>query len=108
MRNLSVLPWPKYLWKKDKIKIVHLIIFSTFFLVGINSYDDYGVSIDEYFHYTNGQHYYSFFKGLFFESNNYISADELRESWQFHHFKDPAIFDFIIAFIVDLFQLKNL
>ena len=37
-----------------------------------------------------------------------MTIEELKDSFKYHHFKDPAIFDFIIAFIIDLFELKNL
>ena len=83
-------------------------LFLIFFFIGLNSFQDYGVSIDEYYHHTNGQHYYSFFKGIFFEGSGYLTKNELKESFKYHHFKDPAIFDFTISFFVDVFNLKNL
>lgn len=94
--------------KIDKDFFIYLTLFIIFFVVGLNSYKDYGVSIDEYYHYSNGLHYYSFFKGLFFSSDDFLNIHELKDSWKYHHFKDPAIFDFIIAFIVDLFSLDDL
>ena len=36
--------------------LIGLILF-VFFLIGINIYKDYGVSIDEHYHYINGLHY---------------------------------------------------
>ena len=91
---------------KDKLSIFFL--FLIFLFIGLNSFQDYGVSIDEYYHYTNGQHYYSFFKGIFFEGNEYLTRAELKDSFKHHHFKDPAIFDFIISFFIDIFDLKKL
>ena len=94
--------------KIDKFFFLYFLFFLIFLLIGLNSFKDYGVSIDENYHYTNGLHYYSFFKGLFFNGSEYLTIEELKDSFKYHHFKDPAIFDFIIAFIIDLFELKNL
>ena len=97
-----------YLNKKiDKKFLIYSLFFFVFLLVGIYSFDDYGISIDENYHYTNGLHYYSFLKGILFPGGKYLTIQELRESFQYHHFKDPAIFDLIIAFITDLFNLEN-
>tara|TARA_X000000950_G_scaffold135643_1_gene168776 strand:- start:571 stop:2187 length:1617 start_codon:yes stop_codon:yes gene_type:complete len=97
-----------YLNKKiDKKFLIYSLFFFVFLLVGIYSFDDYGISIDENYHYTNGLHYYSFLKGILFPGGEYLTIQELRESFQYHHFKDPAIFDLIIAFITDLFNLEN-
>ena len=52
--------------KIDKFFFLYFLFFLIFLLIGLNSFKDYGVSIDENYHYTNGLHYYSFFKGLFF------------------------------------------
>jgi len=97
-----------HLKKLNKHSVIYFLFFLIFLVVGINSYEDYGVSIDENYHHINGLHYYSFFKGLFLNSNEYLSIQDLKESWSQHHFKNPAVFDFIIAFIIDLFELKDL
>ena len=93
--------------KLNKHSVIYFLFFFIFLVVGINSYEDYGVSIDENYHHINGLHYYSFFKGLFINSSEYLSIQDLKESWSQHHFKDPAFFDFIIAFIIDSFELKD-
>ena len=87
--------------------LIGLILF-VFFLIGINIYKDYGVSIDEHYHYTNGLHYYSFLKGLFSENSKYINITELRDSFQNFHFKNPALFDLIFAFLKDVFNMQDL
>jgi len=97
-----------HLKKLNKHSVIYFLFFLIFLVVGINSYEDYGVSIDENYHHINGLHYYSFFKGLFLNTNEYLSIQDLKESWSQHHFKNPAVFDFIIAFIIDLFELKDL
>ena len=33
---------------------------------------------------------------------------ELRESFQYHHFKNPALFDLIFAFLKDVFNMQDL
>ena len=80
--------------KINIFSIVYFLIFSTFFIIGLNSFKDYGVSIDEHFHLTSGELYYSFFKGLFSNNTQFITLDELKYSFKDHYFKDPAIFDF--------------
>ena len=57
----------KRITKIDGNYFLYFLIFACFLLVGILSFKDYGVSIDEHFHYSNGAHYYNFLKGLFFK-----------------------------------------
>ena len=42
------------LLKQNSSKVIILIIFSGLFLVGINTYQDYGISVDEKFQRSNG------------------------------------------------------
>ena len=94
--------------KINIFSIVYFLIFSTFFIIGLNSFKDYGVSIDEHFHLTSGELYYSFFKGLFSNNTQFITLDELKYSFKDHYFKDPAIFDFSTAFLVDILNIKDI
>ena len=50
--------------KINKSSILYFSIFFIFLLIGLNSYKDYGVSIDENWLQISGVRYYSFFKGL--------------------------------------------
>lgn len=93
--------------KINKNFFIYFSIFFTFLLIGIISFKDYGISIDEHFHHINGQHYYSFFKGLFFNDGEYLTYEELKNSFKAHHFKNPAIFDFIIVFLAETFEIKD-
>jgi len=68
----------KRITKIDGNYFLYFLIFACFFLVGILSFKDYGVSIDEHFHYSNGAHYYNFLKGLFFSNPNSVSIAEIK------------------------------
>lgn len=92
--------------KKDSL--IYPFIFFSFLIIGLNSFKDYGVSIDENFHVTNGEHYYSFFKGLFFSNEEFITLEELKKSFKDHYFKDPAIFDFSVSILVDIFNIQDI
>ena len=60
-----------YINKKINIDLFLIgLILLVFFLIGLNSYEDYGVSIDEHYHYSNGLHYYSFSKVYFQKIQN--------------------------------------
>ena len=86
--------------KINKSSILYFSIFFIFLLIGLNSYKDYGISIDENWHQISGEHYYSFFKGLFLNNPEFLTLNELKQLFKVHSTKDPAIFDFIIAFIM--------
>ena len=92
----------KRITKIDGNYFLYFLIFACFLLVGILSFKDYGVSIDEHFHYSNGAHYYNFLKGLFFSNPNSVSIAEIKNSFQYQHFRDPAIYDLILAFLIDI------
>ena len=98
-----------YLNKKiDKNNFLYFSLFSIFIIIGLNSYKDFGISIDENLHLNNGLHYYSFFKGLFFNNSEYLTLSELKKSFSEHHFKDPAVFDFLVAFLIDIFNIQEI
>ena len=43
-----------HLKKLNKHSVIYFLFFLIFLVVGINSYEDYGVSIDENYHHING------------------------------------------------------
>lgn len=61
----------KFLKKKPSLnffKILTLLFFSVFFLLGLNIYKDYGLSVDEPFQRTLGYYWYIYLLETF--SNN--------------------------------------
>ncbi len=94
--------------KMNKSSLIYFFIFLSFMIIGLNSFRDYGISIDENFHHTNGEHYYSFFKGLFLNNTEFITLAELKSSFKEHFYKDPAIFDFSAAILVDIFNIEDI
>ena len=93
--------------KINKSSILYFSIFFIFFLIGLNSYKDYGISIDENWHQINGEHYYSFFKGLFLNNPEFLTLNELKQLFKVHSFKDPAIFDFSMAALTEILNIKD-
>ena len=93
--------------KINKSSILYFSIFFIFLLIGLNSYKDYGVSIDENWHQINGEHYYSFFKGLFLNNPEFLTLNELKQLFKVHSFKDPAIFDFSMAALTEILNIKD-
>ena len=57
---------------KNKIKTnyIILILSTIFFVVGLKSFDDYGISIDEKFHRENGVSQYNYVKNVFIKSTD--------------------------------------
>ncbi len=93
--------------KINKNSFLYFLIFVAFLFIGLNSFKDYGVSIDEHFHLTSGKHYYSFFQGLFSNNPEFLTLEELKESFKEHYFKDPSIFDFSAAVLVDILNVQD-
>ena len=78
-------------------------------IIGLKSFQDYGISLDENFHRESGQLYYGYLKEVLFQSssNNY-SATEMRQLTQGSVlFKMPAIFDVFNEFLIDFFSVKD-
>ena len=93
--------------KINKNFFLYFSIFFIFLLVGLNSYKDYGISIDENYHQINGEHYYSFFKGLFLNNPEFLTLNELKQLFKVHSVKDPAIFDFSVAALTEILNIKD-
>ena len=93
--------------KINKSSILYFSIFFIFLLIGLNSYKDYGISIDENWHQTSGEHYYSFFKGLFLNNPEFLTLNELKQLFKVHSFKDPAIFDFSMVALTEILNIKD-
>ena len=97
-----------YINKKiNKSSILYFSIFLIFLLIGLNSYKDYGISIDENWHQISGEHYYSFFKGLFLNNPEFLTLNELKQLFKVHSFKDPAIFDFSMVALTEILNIKD-
>ena len=93
--------------KINKSSILYFSIFFIFLLIGLNSYKDYGISIDENWHQISGEHYYSFFKGLFLNNPEFLTLNELKQLFKVHSTKDPAIFDFSMVALTEILNIKD-
>ena len=62
-------------------KLIFYLTFVTFFVVGIKSFQDYGISLDEKWHRETGILFYKYIKGLFFEINSQqnVEATTIKE-----------------------------
>ena len=96
--------------KKSFEKLIFYFTFISFLFVGIKSYQDYGISLDEKFHRETGLLYYNYIKGFFFEFSNKVDSDLIEEiirNVDIAPAINPVVFDTPIEFIIDLFQIKN-
>ena len=98
-----------YFNQKIKDNLLVSILFLILLIIGLKSFQDYGISLDENFHRESGQLYYGYLKEVLFQSssNNY-SATEMRQLTQGSVlFKMPAIFDVFNEFLIDFFSVKD-
>jgi len=88
------------------------IFFLVIFLIGIKSYQDFGIYGDEPFHQWIGSIYYSHYKELIFNFNldnehiaeiNRLAKDEYFRYWVAY----PIFFDLFTEFLVDILNIKN-
>tara|TARA_Y100000816_G_scaffold273606_1_gene240094 strand:+ start:2889 stop:4517 length:1629 start_codon:yes stop_codon:yes gene_type:complete len=86
-----------------------ILIFFIFIFVGIISYKDYGISIDEEYHRQSGQLYYSFLKGLLLGTDlaDKITVKEIREASKQTLYLMPAFFDVLAEFFIDILDIND-
>lgn len=102
--------------KKNKIKINYIIsiLITIFFIVGLKSFNDYGISIDEKFHRENGLSQYNYIKNFFSDSNDKKFIEKLENNIKNKtHFDNvpsiqPSFFDLISEFCIDIFDIKSI
>ena len=102
-----------HLINKFRIKKIFIyIFFFTIFIIGLNSFKDYGVYGDEPFHRWIGSIYYLHYKDLItnFNINNEhiseiirLSEDEYFRFWVVY----PVFFDLFTELISDIFNVKT-
>ena len=99
-----------YFDKKIINNFLPLFIFTIFFLIGLSSFQDFGISSDESFHRDSGNLYYEFLKGIFFsDSGSAISLKQMQKlASEDVLYMMPAIFDMINEFIIDIFNIKDI
>ena len=90
---------------KNKLieKLIFYTTFFTFFIIGLKSYQDYGISLDENWHRETGLLFYKFIKGYFFELEHLqrVETSTIREilsSDDPYMVMNPVIFDLPIEF----------
>ncbi len=101
--------------KKKIINYSIFLFFIFYFLVGINIYQDYGISIDEPFHRSSGFYWYLWIIERF--SFNFENLEYLKNSFGKMEFSEDflngtyleygVIFDLLAVFIEDKFNIKN-
>ncbi len=105
----------KLILKKKIINYSIFLFFIFYFLVGINIYQDYGISIDEPFHRSSGFYWYLWIIERF--SFNFENLEYLKNSFGKMEFSEDflngtyleygVIFDLLAVFIEDKFNIKN-
>lgn len=86
-----------------------ILLFSIFLIIGIISYKDFGISIDEEYHRQSGQLYYFFLKDLLIGSElaDKVTVKDIQEASKQTLYLMPAFFDVIAEFFIDIFEIKD-
>ena len=96
--------------------LILIILFSLFFLIGLITFKDYGVHIEEKFHRSNGLYWLNYLLNFTeFETLKNISLQKLESigledyslSSVIHYNKYGVIFDLPVAFIEIIFNIEN-
>ena len=91
-------------------KIFIYLIFFIFFLLGINIYKDYGLTLDDEWYQKNGELYYEYLKILF--SNKFIDSENILENLSqkvtgdFSVLNHPVMFELFLAMLVNLLNIN--
>ena len=88
-------------------KLVFYITLSFFFIAGLKSFQDYGISLDERWHRETGLLYYEFIKGFIFQKVEISSIREIVTGNVLPVITQQVIFDLPIEFLIDLFDIEN-
>ena len=104
-----------FIFRPKIINYTIFLFFCSYFIIGINIYKDYGISIDEPFHRTSGFYWYLQIIDNFFY--NFPNIEHLRNSYNkmewsqdftqgvFHEY--GVFFDLFATFIENILNLKN-
>jgi len=86
-------------------KLVFYITLSFFFIAGLKSFQDYGISLDERWHRETGLLYYEFIKGFIFQK---VEMSSIREivTGPVSVISQQVIFDLPIEFLIDLLDIE--
>ncbi len=101
----KIINFPVYLNKKIVLDyLVPFFIFLIFFVIGLNVYEDYGISFDENFHREAGRLYYYFLKGFFInlDLSEKVFVSDIKTAAQDVVFTEAVFFDLIAEFYIDL------
>ena len=93
--------------KKLIEKLIFYITLLTFFIIGLKSFQDYGISLDERWHRETGLLYYEFIKGFIFQKVDIASFREIVTGNVLPVITQQVIFDLPIEFLIDLFDIEN-
>ena len=103
-------------------KIITYIFFLSIFILGINIYGDYGLTLDDEIYLKNAQFYFEYIKLIFIEGNSEIYSKNVGELsneiiGETNPFVAPVLFELPIVFITkalnindskDIYQLSHL
>ena len=104
-----------FIFRPKIINYTIFLFFCSYFIIGINIYKDYGISIDEPFHRTSGFYWYLHIIDNFFY--NFTNIELLKNSYNRMEWSQAftqglfleygPFFDLLAAFIEDILNLKN-
>ena len=91
---------------QNNIKLLVILIFASYFFIGILIYDNYGISYDEYFHRINGFVSLNFFREIF-SLNIYPGLEHPTKEFREASEQYGILFDLPMAFIEKKFMIED-
>ena len=107
----------------NKKKLIEKLIFYTtlsfFFIIGLTSFRDYGISLDEHYQRETGLLYYEIIKGFIFQFESLkkielstiseIASGNANNVLHIHpnQLIQPVLFDLTIELLIDLFNIEK-
>ena len=93
-------------------KIITYIFFLSIFLLGINIYDDYGLTLDDEIYLRNAQFYFEYIRLIFLEGNSEIFSKNIGELsneliGETNPFVAPVLFELPIVFITKALNIND-
>ena len=97
-------------YKNKNENIIIFIIFLLFFIIGINSFKDYGISLDENYHRENGLMWFSYLKGFFNEEAAFrVNRESINSEISNGNYLPlvATTFDLPLEILIQLFNIEG-
>ena len=93
-------------------QIIIYIFFLAIFLLGINIYSDYGLTLDDEVYLKNGEFYFEYIKIIFLGDNSDVLSKNIEDlskelSGELNPFNAPVLFELPLVFITKILNINN-